>query len=206
MTRIKRWIGQFFLWITGWKLKGEVSAHKKYVLIAAPHTSNWDLVFMLAFAYVCELKVSWLGKHTLFRWPFGVFMRWLGGLPIDRRAHHNTVEHVADLFRERESLILAIPAEGTRKYRDYWKSGFYYIALEANVPIVLGFLDYKNKCGGFGPAIVPSGDVHQDMDRIREFYKDITGRHPENKGRIRLQVEDDPAATTEFSEKKEGNK
>lgn len=191
MKRLKRGLGRLFLWITGWKLGGEVSSHKKYILIAAPHTSNWDLVFMLAFAYVCDVQISWLGKHTLFRWPFGPFMRWLGGIPIDRRAHHNTVQHVAQLFGERESLVLAVPAEGTRKYREYWKSGFYFMAQEAHVPIVLGFLDYKNKRGGFGPALMPTGNIRADMDQIRAFYKDITGRHPENQGRIRLQLEDE---------------
>ena len=132
-----------------------------------------------------------MGKHTLFKPPFGWFMRWMGGVAVDRRANHNVVDQMAKELRERESLILAVPAEGTRKYVDYWKSGFYYIAQQAGVPIILGFLDYEKKVGGFGPALMPSGDIRADMDKIREFYKDIKGKRPEYFGRIRLRAEEE---------------
>lgn len=176
--------------LTGWKAEGSLPG-KKLILIAAPHTSNWDFVYMMIMAMYFDIKVSWMGKHTLFRFPYGWFMRWMGGIPVDRRANHNVVTATAEQFQKVDSLILGIPAEGTRKYVDYWKSGFYYIAKEANVPIVLGFLDFEKKIGGFGPAITPSDDLRADMDIIRAFYKDIKGKHPENFGRIRLRAEDE---------------
>ncbi len=191
MKLLKRWLGHFVLWIFGWEKVGERPKPDKYVLIAAPHTSNWDLIFMLAYAYVFDLHISWLGKHSLFKFPFGWFMKFLGGIPIDRRSSNNAVKQVAEIIAKSKQISLAIPPEGTRSHRDYWKSGFYYIAREANVPIVLSFLDYAAKRGGFGPTIMPSDDLRADMDKIRDFYKDIKGKFPENYNRIRLRAEDE---------------
>lgn len=199
MKTLKRWAGLFVLWISGWKCEGELPPNKKFVMIAAPHTSNWDLVYMLAVAYVFRLDVSWLGKHTLFKGVFGWFMRWLGGIPVDRSGGKNYVEQIKDVFEQRETLFLAVPPAGTRSKRDYWKSGFYYIALAAQVPIVMGFLDFKRKVGGVGPSFVPSGDVKKDMDMLREFYSKVTGLHPENTSRIRLRSEDDESSDPDAS-------
>ncbi len=186
MTRLA---ARAFLWLTGWRPEGARPTEDRFVLIAAPHTSNWDLVYLLAIAAVFQLRVSWMGKHGLFRPPLGWLMRWLGGIPVTRHQRNRLVTQMAAIFREREQLALVVPAEGTRGYVPHWKSGFYHISRSADVPIVMGYLDYARKRGGFGPALYPSGDVRRDMDKIREFYADKVGRHPERTGEIRLKEE-----------------
>ncbi len=175
---ILRALSSALLRMFGWRLEGQPPTSPRYVLIAAPHTSNWDLVLMLAMAFTYPLKPYWMGKHTLFRWPFGPVMKWLGGLPIDRRSAHNVVEHIAAQFAAADGLVLAVAPEGTRRWTPSWKTGFYHIALEADVPVSLGFVDYQRKAGGFGPTLRPSGDIQADMVRIREFYTGVTAKHP----------------------------
>ncbi len=187
---MKYWLGKFYLGLFGWKLQGEKPPFKKYLILAAPHTSNWDVPAMLAMSYVYGIRVSWIGKHSLFRGPLGVLMRFLGGVPVDRRAAHNAVRQLVDEFDRREELCLLITPEGTRGRAEYWKSGFYHIAYKAHVPIVLGLLDFQRKVGGLLEAIEPSGDVRADMDRIRAFYAGASGKHPECFGPIRLHEED----------------
>lgn len=178
---VRYWIGKTFLSAFGWSTEGSVPDEPKYVLIAAPHTTNWDLPFMLAIAYVFDVRVSWMGKHTLFeRAPLGAFFRALGGVPVDRRGRHDLVQQMVDLFAERDELVLAVPPEGTRSKTKYWKSGFYYIAKGAKVPIALGFLDYKRRVGGFGPMVMPSDDLEADIQKIRAFYATVTGKFPED--------------------------
>ena len=169
----------FLLKIFGWCREGRLPNVTKYVMIAAPHTSNWDLPVMLILAFSFRTKISWMGKDTLFRWPFGALFRWLGGIPIDRTSSHNVVSQSIKLFQEKEKLVLAVPPEGTRKKVRHWKTGFYYIAKGADVPIVLGFIDYQRKAGGFGPVVTPTGDIEADMEKIRAFYTNITGRYPD---------------------------
>lgn len=176
----------------GWKPAGFRPEPSQYVLIAAPHTSNWDFAYLIAFAWYFDLQLGWMGKHTLFRPPLGFVMRALGGLPVRRDKRHHAVEDMAALFDEHPRLGLAVPAEGTRAFVPYWKSGFYHIARTARVPIVMSFLDYREKRGGFGPAFHPSGDVRKDMDAVRAFYADKQGRFPERFGTIRLREEDEP--------------
>lgn len=190
-ARVLRAVGNAWLKATGWEKSGEKPARSNYVLIAAPHTSNWDFPHMFALSLVYGVKLRWMGKHTLFEPPLGFLAHALGGIPVDRRAAHGVVEQMAQRFRDEPGLVVAIPAEGTRARTDYWKSGFYNIARHADVPILLGFLDYRTKRGGFGPAIHPTGDVRADMDRIRAFYHDKVGRHPDNFGPIRLRAEDE---------------
>lgn len=190
---MKHFLASTFLKLAGWKKEGERPTAPKFVIIAAPHTSNWDLLYLLAFAVLFDLKISWIGKHTLFLGPMGPLMRWLGGIPVRRHLRENMVEQMARLFGERESMALIVPTEGTRGYVPYWKSGFYHIARMANVPIVMGFLDYKAKRGGFGAAFTPSGNLKADMDRIRAFYEGKVGKHPENYGPIRLKDEEGEA-------------
>lgn len=187
---LKARLGRLFLRATGWSMSGEVPTPRRFVLIAAPHTSNWDLAYMLAMGWIYGVKIRWMGKHTLFRPPMGWVLTAVGGMPIDRRSPHGVVEQMAQRFAEHDELILAVPAEGTRARREYWKSGFYEIAKAAGVPIVLGFLDFGRKIGGLGPALVPSGDTTADMDFIREFYRDKTGKHPEDFTPPRLKSED----------------
>jgi 1-acyl-sn-glycerol-3-phosphate acyltransferase len=186
---VKYWIGKTWLALFGWRLETEMPTHEKFVLIAAPHTSSWDLPLMLATSYVMRVPISWMGKQELFLPPFGWFFRALGGIPINRSARKNRVDWAIEHFARTPSLVLAIPAEGTRGTVDHWKSGFYHIALGASVPIGLGYLDFSRKICGVGGFVMPTGDMRADMDKIRAFYKDIRGKHPEKESVPRLREE-----------------
>lgn len=186
---LRRLLARLFLRVTGWEAEGARPDARRYVLIAAPHTTNWDFPYLLAFAEHFGMRISWLGKASLFRPPFGVIMRALGGVSIERARSENRVSAMARTFDDYEDLGLVVPAEATRSRAEYWRSGFYYIALEANVPIVFGYLDYARKRGGIGPAFVPTGDIARDMDVVRAFYGDKRGKHPEAFGPIRLREE-----------------
>jgi 1-acyl-sn-glycerol-3-phosphate acyltransferase len=191
--RLARGIGALYLRLFGWRVEGRLPSAPRAVVIAAPHTSNWDLPLMLAVAWVLGLRPAWLGKRELFRWPFGWLMRRLGGLPVDRSARQNLVQQVVDRFHAVDQLYLVIPPSGTRSRATHWKSGFYHIARGARVPIVCSFLDYRRKVGGIGPVLMPTGDVTTDMRRIRGFYADITGKFPALTTPVRLLEEDEAA-------------
>ncbi len=192
-TLLSYWIGRLWLWFFGWKVEGEAATYRKFVLIAAPHTSGWDLPFMLATAYVMRVHISWFGKHTLFAPPFGWFMRRLGGIPVDRRSPHSLVMQMAQKFRSSDDLILAVAPESTRRKVEVWKSGFYHIATASEVPIGLGYLDYSRKLGGLGMFVVPSGNVIEDMNKVRAFYRNVRGKYPELESDPRLREEASPA-------------
>jgi 1-acyl-sn-glycerol-3-phosphate acyltransferase len=174
----------------GWTIAGEKPAVPRYVLLAAPHSSNWDAVVMLLVARHLGVPLSWLGKAESFRGPMGLLMRWLGGIKVDRSAPHGLVSATVQAFRGRDTMALAIAPDGTRAYREHWRSGFYHIALSADVPVVLGFLDWGTRRTGVGPTLRLSGDVRADMERIRSFYGGMLGRHPERTSRMRLLEED----------------
>lgn len=180
---------KLFLRVTGWEAEGRTPAARSYVLISAPHTSNWDLAFMLALSVVMGVKLSWMGKAELFRGPLGAVMRWTGGVPVRRERRSDMVQQIASVFEESDALVLAIAPEGTRSYAPHWKSGFYRIAQAAGVPIVMGYLDYARKRGGLGPELILTDDVRHDMDEIRAFYADKTGLRPECFGEVRLKEE-----------------
>jgi 1-acyl-sn-glycerol-3-phosphate acyltransferase len=168
-----------FLKISGWRLEGRLPDVDKLVVIAAPHTSNWDFPILISLAFGLRAKAGWLGKNTLFRWPFGFLSRWMGGIPVYRSASNNMVAQSVEMFRKSEKLILAVPPEGTRGKVSHWKTGFYYIALGAEVPIAMGFIDYKRKATGVGPVIYPTGDIEADMEIIRNFYANVTAKYPD---------------------------
>jgi 1-acyl-sn-glycerol-3-phosphate acyltransferase len=172
-------ISSLVLRLFGWRKSGELPDIPKYVLVAAPHTSNWDFPCVLAYAFAYRIKVFWMGKNTIFRRPFGGFFKWLGGIPIDRTKANNVVEQSVELFNTVGKMIMVISPEGTRTKVRRWKTGFYHIAHGANVPIVLGFLDFRHKNGGFGPMIMPTGNIAADMEKIRAFYTIIVGKRPE---------------------------
>jgi len=182
--------------VFGWRVEGDPGVPQA-VLIASPHTSNWDLPHMLAAAFVLRLRVSWLGKHTIFEGLFGGFMRWLGGVPVDRRAPQGLVNQVAEQYQHTEKLVIAVPPAGTRGRRDYWKSGFYWIAHTAQVPILCGYLDYSRKVAHVGFTLMPSGDIRADMDQIRAFYDGIQGRFPKNQTPVLVRDEVDKEAPIE---------
>lgn len=144
---------------------------------------------MLATAYAMRVRISWLGKHTLFTPPWGWVMRKLGGIPIDRRAPQSLVKQIAERFESCDDLVLAVPPEGTRGKVDSWKSGFYHIASRSGVPIGLGYLDYARKLCGLGMFVIPSGNIKEDMNRIREFYRSIRGKYPHLESEPRLREE-----------------
>jgi len=181
------------LWLRvfGWRIAGDMPVCDKMVLIGAPHTSNWDLPFMLAVAAVYGLDVTWMGKDSLFKKPvFGRLLRRLGGIPIDRSRPSGVVLQIVRMFKKSDRLALVVPPSGTRKKKEYWKSGFYWIAHTARVPIICSYLDYGRKEGGVRLSFVPTGDVQADMNRIRSCYQDIQGKHPHQTTRIRLKEED----------------
>lgn len=168
-----------FLKLAGWRIEGELPANaRKCVLIAAPHTSNWDLPYTLMTAFVLRLNIYWMGKASIFTPPFGPLMRWLGGIAVDREQSNNIVAaSVAALKAAVGPTQLIVPPEGTRSKTRRWKTGFYYIALGAELPILLAFMDYKQKRAGLGPVFQPSGDIERDMVAIKAYYAPLRGKN-----------------------------
>lgn len=165
--------------LLGWKREGTIQGTERCVVIAAPHTSNWDFFYTLLIAFSFKKKMYWMGKDRLFKKPFGFIVRWMGGIPVDRGRASNLVETTIQCFRENSELCIVIAPEGTRGRVNYWKTGFYRIACGADVPILPAYLDYRLKTGGFGPVFYPTGDIEADMEDIRAFYSDKTGKNSE---------------------------
>ncbi len=170
-----------FLKLTGWKVVGQLPPNgRASVLIAAPHTSNWDLPYTLMVAFALRLNIYWMGKEQIFKPPFRGLMMWLGGIPIRRESANNVVAaSVAALQAADGPLQLVVPPEGTRSKARYWKTGFYYIATGAQVPIVMAFMDYGRKVSGLGPVFEPTGDIEADMVAIKAFYAPFQGKNPD---------------------------
>ena len=177
-----RALSALFLRATGWRIEGAMPANvPRSVLIAAPHTSNWDLPYTLMVAFVLRADIHWLGKQSIFRAPFGGLMRWLGGIPVNRDERSNLVEASAQILRQASGpLHLVIAPEGTRDRVRYWKTGFYYIAQQAGVPILLAYMDYEHKRSGIGEVFRTTGDIEQDMAAIRRFYAPFKGKRPDS--------------------------
>ncbi len=170
--------------VSGWEIVGQVPDLDKAVYIAAPHTSNWDGFWMIVAKTALGLKAHFLAKHTLFWWPLGPILSSFGAIPIDRSSGAGVVPQLIETFRASDRLCLALAPEGTRKWMPHWKTGFYRIAIEADVPIVLTFIDYKNKRMGIGETLRPTGDPEKDLDYLRNFYAPHKPRRPENMGPI----------------------
>ncbi len=183
----------FFTWIMGlfgWKSILEPPVGQKFVVVGYPHTSNWDFFPALAWIWSTGIRGSFVGKASLFKGIMKPIMTWLGGIPVERGGGQNFVQKVADIFAAREALFLIIAAEGTRAKAEYWKSGFYFIALEAKVPLALAFMDWKRKEIGIGAYFMPTGDIDADWEQIKGFYEGITGRDPDKQSPIRLKPKD----------------
>lgn len=163
----------------------------KCVLIGAPHTSNWDGVLMVMLGWKGGFKMRFFCKNSLFKFPLGPIIRFFGGIPVDRSHPNGLVGQMVEEFSKADVLRLAITPEGTRSWRPYWKSGFYNIALGANVPIVLGYLDRNEKVVAVTEIITLTGDPKTDMDKIREFYRGKEGVRPDLSGPIKLRIEDE---------------
>ncbi len=173
-------LAKLILKILGWKIDNSFPRGiDKSVIIMAPHTSNYD--FIIGWLSLCYLKVkpSLIIKKEAFGFPAGIFLKAMGGIPVDRQNSANTLKSINKLYKEKDSMHLVVTPEGTRKLTNNWKKGFYFIAKKTDVPIILGYLDYKKKTGGVGPVINPSGDFEKDFECIANFYKDKTARHPE---------------------------
>ena len=182
-----RWLAEKYMVWRGWDLVGERPPFAKFLAIAAPHTSNWDFFVFLAVAHHFSIPARVIGKHSLVRWPFGSLMRRLGVIPVERDTGQGLVRQIVDEYAACERMALVIAPEGTRRAVPFWRSGFHRIATAADVPIVMTFLDYRNKAAGIGPILQPTDDIEGDMEAIRSFYEGIEGRHPENQGPIRLE-------------------
>ncbi len=173
-----------FIWwfkFKGWKINEHIPKHvAKCVVIAAPHTSNWDFVYTLAVCKMVGIKMRYLIKKELFFWPLSIFFTATGGISVERKQKQNMVDTYVDIFNAADEMILLIPAEGTRARVEKWKSGFYHIAIKANIPVMMGYLDYKKKEAGFGEALYMTDSVENDLSIIKAFYKDKVGKHPQD--------------------------
>ena len=177
---MKKKIAQFILRLFGWKVEINLPPDtNKMVVMMAPHTSNWD--FFVGYLGYMSIGVDsrYLIKKEAFVFPLGKILLALGAIPVDRKASTNIVIQVGEMFKNYESLFITITPEGTRSLNRNWKRGFYYIAANAQVPIAFGFLDYKNKIGGIGGWLYPTGDYDADLKKIEEFYADKGAKHPE---------------------------
>lgn len=176
---ILRGLSLTLLKMLGWKAIGPLPNLPKYLVIVAPHTSNWDVFYGVMLAFALKLDARFLAKKELFRRPFGPVIEWLGGIATDRSAHSNIVEKMIEEFKKRREFVLALAPEGTRHKVKFWKSGFYHIATGAGIPIQIGYIDYATKTGGAGPLIFPTGDIARDMVAIRDFYLQVKGKRSE---------------------------
>lgn len=184
-----KWLAYKLLAWRGWVFDGVVPPLSKMIVLGAPHTSNWDFIVFLAALHHYEIRVRYLGKHTLFRGPFKHFFEATGGIPVDRSRPQGVVTKVAESFEAVDSMILVIAPEGTRDPVRWWKPGFLKIADAADVPIVLAGIDYSRKAVTVGPTLEFEGDISDFMDRAREFYSDKRGLHPELESPIALREE-----------------
>lgn len=190
------WCCRKLLGLGGWSVTSDKPDTRKYVLVVAPHTSNWDFPIGLLAAGVLQLDAHWLGKHSLFHWPYGWLFRALGGLPVYRNQSLNLIEQMRERFETSDRLILALAPEGTRSRTEYWKSGFYHIARAAGVPIVMAYLDYPRKQVHLGGAFMPGENTDADLEQMNRFFSGHFGKHPESSGPVALAEKKDGARAT----------
>ena len=179
-------LSKTILSLLGWHLEKIIPDENKMIIIGAPHTSNWDFPLTLLALSALGLRFSWVGKHTLFKWPFGIFLKAIGGIPVNRKVRNGFINEMVNAFAVRDRLILAIAPEGTRSKQDHWKGGFYRIATKANIKICFGFIDYPAKKIGLGHTLQSSNDIDRDFEQIKTFYHGITGKHPHKASTICL--------------------
>ena len=164
--------------LKGWRAQGTGPTVPKAVIVAVPHTSNWDFVYYLGLTHALGVRARFMAKRSLFKWPMGRFMRDMGGVPVERSARGNMVDQMVREFEKRDRFLLTIAPEGTRSNVKAWKSGFYQIAHQAGVPIIPGYVDYRNRVGGLGDPIYPTGDYLADFARLKAFYGEKVPYHP----------------------------
>lgn len=177
---MSRWLGRSAFAVGGWQFSGDLPDIRKFVVIVAPHTSNWDFFVGVMALWALDLRLSFLGKHTIFVWPVSAWLRSIGGIPVDRSSAHGFVGEVINAFAGKEQMWFAIAPEGTRKKVEHFRSGFLHIAAGAGVPVVLVYLDFAKRVIGFGPLMNPSLDVAADLAQVEAFYQTVHGCNPEN--------------------------
>ena len=188
---MKRLIARLILKLGRFRLVGDPPQLDSMVLIAAPHTTNWDFPLMLAMSWLSGLSPRWMGKNSLFKGPMGPVMRALGGIEVNRENPQGLIDGLVTEAAAGTRFALVIPAEGTRTKKEFWKSGFYRIAQQADLPVVPAWLDGPSRTGGIGEPIEVTGDVAADMDKIREAFSSRRGLRPENRTEPRLREEAD---------------
>jgi len=177
---IAKLLSKIILNTAGWKVKGHIPADiKKCIMIAAPHTSNWDLLYARCAFYVMDVDVRYTIKKEAMVGPLGWLLDKMGAIPVDRKKNNSLVDIMVNILNKADKMVIMITPEGTRSYQPRWRKGFYHAALDAHVPIVLGYLDYAQKEAGIGPAVMPTGDVDADLEKIKDFYRTKTGKYPE---------------------------
>ena len=174
---VSRALGRMLMRLSGWRFEGVLPDVPKLVIAVAPHTTNWDFVIGVMVLWALDIKISFLGKHTLFRGAFGKWMRSIGGIPIDRESTHGVVGDAVQAFERAQRMVLALAPEGTRQLGKGFKMGFLHIAHGANVPVLLAYFDFSRKVIGFGPMLVTTGDVEGDMQIVLDFYRPIRGKY-----------------------------
>ncbi len=177
-TPFTRALAHRLLGLGRWRVEGQLPNEPRFVLIVAPHTSNWDFLICILTMFAIGLRLSWLGKHSLFRFPVAPLLRWLGGEPIDRAATQGTVEMAIERFGRRAQWVLGLSPEGTRKRVEQWKTGFHRIAVGAGVPIVPVWIDYQRRVIGLGAPVWPTGDPVADVAALRALYRKEMARYP----------------------------
>ncbi|MDN4504160.1 lysophospholipid acyltransferase family protein [Alteromonadaceae bacterium BrNp21-10] len=178
-NRFTQGVGWRVLRLLGWSFEGEFPTHSKFVAAVAPHTSNWDFVLGMAAVFALRLKLSFLGKHSIFIWPIAGWLKHWGGIPVERSRKHGIVGQLVEQFAGSEQMILAVAPEGTRSKVKKWKSGFLQIANQADVPLLLIYLDFNKKVVGFGPCGPVTSDLDFEMHKVRTFYSSIQAKHPD---------------------------
>lgn len=177
---IMRAISKLYYFVTGWKVDGQFPSEiKKCILVAAPHTSNYDFSYSRAALYILNTRVRYLAKKELFDSPWGFIFRLTGGIRVERERSSNMVDRMVEIFNNSSEMVIMLAPEGSRKLKGKWKTGFYQAALKAGVPIVLASLDYRKKVANVGLHFYPTGDYAKDMEQVVEFYRSVTPRYPE---------------------------
>lgn len=179
-SKFSGWLGNLMLKLSGWRIVGEMPNEKKFIMAVAPHTSNWDFLVGIQVKFALNLRLHFLAKDSLFFWPFGIWLKYIGGMPINRRAAHGVVGQMVDKFEQKEQLIIVVAPEGTRSKVERWKTGFLQIAKRASVPVVPVQMDYRTKQIIFFPARHVEGDIPVEIDNFIAVYEQSSAKNPQN--------------------------
>jgi 1-acyl-sn-glycerol-3-phosphate acyltransferase len=181
LSRVFHYIARLMMRLLGWRVDGRLPNIPKFVLIGAPHTSNWDFLLFLGVIFTLRTNVRFMGKAELFRWPIGFFFRYCGGIPVDRKKSTGLVDQMVQAIRESDRFILTIAPEGTRHHVQEWKRGFYHIAKGTGIPVVLAIVDGRHKTVRVGQVFHPTENMEADMKAIQGFFAGIVGINPRRK-------------------------